>query len=108
MHHLVPGETILNILPIIQAAVDSEGASLELVLSRDRHQTTSRARACAVWLTFKLHNVSFREIAKAFGIRHSSVCCCIEVHERRMMADNQTRDRSTAIVERFENQKRAA
>jgi chromosomal replication initiation ATPase DnaA len=92
---------VLNILPIIQAAVESEGASIELVLSRDRHQTTSRARACAVWLTFKLHNVSFREIAKAFGLRVSSVCCCIEVHERRMMADDAMRNRNIAILDHF-------
>jgi len=98
----------LNVLPIVIAAVEAEGSSVDLVLSRDRHQTTSRARACAVWLTFKLHNVSFREIAKAFGIRHSSVCCCIEVHERRMMADGQTKDRSMGIVERFETEKARA
>jgi chromosomal replication initiation ATPase DnaA len=100
---------VLNILPIIQAAVESEGASIDLVLSRDRHQTTSRARACAVWLTFKLHNVSFREIAKAFGLRsHFAVSSSIEAHERRMMADDQMRDRSMRIIERFEGQKRAA
>jgi hypothetical protein len=56
-------------LMMIAAAAEAEGSTCDKVLSRDRHYTTTRARAAAVWLVFKVCNFSFREIG--CPVRHS-------------------------------------
>lgn len=92
---------------MIAAAAEAEGSSREKVMSRDRHYTTTRARAAAVWLIFKVRDASFREIGALFNIAHQSVQDAIEVHEKRMLVDEHIRDRSNALVVRFMNARAA-